>query len=242
MFWILRSAVRSAGRHSVLLPPEQRTPSRFSRKAGPLIFAALLPLMTAGFNEGMHGDIRLGTVAAYVIAFLALMAAAGIFRLGGVIRERRAAAIRIARIPVAPSAADEARATALMRAQAAGWQFRGDTATLPLPKPPQAHPRPAQTRPRVATRAQIKLDAEEDERLLRIAAIIVQPCPFCGADEGGLCYPIEGCKWYELDRARGIYAHPMRIAKAIGNKSAELEDVLAQFDGNMPEEIMVSLL
>jgi hypothetical protein len=172
--------------------------------------------------------------------------ALGLLLLGGILVSGAAEADRAKRklrnLPSAPTAADEARATALMRAQAAGWQFRGDTATLPLPKPPQARPRPAQTRPRVATRAQIKLDAEEDERLLRIAAIIVQSCPFCGGEEGGLCYPIEGYKWYALDRARGIYAHPMRIAKAIGNKSAELEDVLAQFDGNMPEEIMVSLL
>lgn len=98
------------------------------------------------------------------------------------------------------------------------------------------------TRPRVMTRAQIRLDAEDDARLLRIAAILVQSCPFCGAGEAELCVPIEGYKWYALDRARGIYAHPMRIAKAIGNKSAELEDVLAQFDNQMPEDIMVSLI
>jgi hypothetical protein len=196
--------------------------------------------MIAAFAQGMHGDVSLGTVAAYAIAFLALTLIAGFIRLGGIARSGRRDRRALAALPSAPTMADEAAVTARMRAQAAGWRFRGDTATLPLPKPPQARPRPAQPRPRVVTRKVIALDAGEDERLLRIAAILLRPCAFCGAGEGELCRPIENYKWYALDRERGVYAHALRISRAVAE--GELENVLAQFDGNMPEEIWSAVL
>jgi hypothetical protein len=237
VFWIARSVIRSAGR-----PSSRKTEPRPRPERTQADWLIVTVIFITGAVVVILGVARLGPLALGVL----IPAALGLFILGGVFLSSAMASGRAQRkirdLPTIAAAADEARKTLEMRAQAAGWQFRGDTAVRALPKPPQARPRPAQQRPRVITRRQIMLDAEDDARLLRIAAILVQPCPFCGAEEGGLCLPVEGCKWYALDRARGIYAHPMRIAKAIGSKSAELEDVLAQFDGNLPEDITVSLI
>lgn len=240
MFWILRSAVRSTGRPR---PKTKPPPTGEPVPTGPVTLLAIFGSMVFV----VLSPIATGHLPDALVMFL-IPVALGILVLGGILvsgaaeadRARRASVRRLEHIPVVPSSADEHRKTLEMRALAAGAQFHGDTAIVNLPRAPQAHPRPA-TRG-VTTRRQIRLDAEEDERLLRVAAIIVQPCPFCGAGEGELCLPIEGYKAYLLDRARGIFAHPMRIARAISLKSAKLEDVIAQFGDIVPDEIWGMLL
>jgi hypothetical protein len=239
VFWIIRSAARSVGRsraRSEPKPKAERTP------AGALAVLAIFAAMA--YTVGT--EMVTGHLPATPVMF-AIPVILGFTVLGGTLgkalkgtRVTRSGVRALDHIPVVPSAADERRKTLEMRAIAAGAEFHGDTAIVNLPPPPQAHPRPA-TRG-VTTRRQIKLDAGEDERLLRVAAIIVQPCPFCGADEGELCLPIEGYKAYLLDQARGIFTHPMRIARAISLKSAKLEDVIAQFGDIVPDEIWGMLL
>src|SRR5579859_6076490 len=121
--------------------------------AGPFVIGAILAIL---------GLVALSTVRGHLVGPLLLFlipVVIGILILGGVFfsgaSEARGAARRLKDLPAAPSAADEASKTALMRAQAAGFEFRGDTAVKTLPRPPQAHPRPAQTPSRVMTRAQI---------------------------------------------------------------------------------------
>jgi hypothetical protein len=46
----------------------------------------------------------------------------------------------------------------------------------------------------------------------------------------------------ELDHGRCLYSHSLRIQKAVAQGSAKREEVVAQFDGNMPEHLMVALL
>lgn len=238
MFWLVRSAVRSAGRagNRKAEPKPPRPPSQ----AGPLV--AVIIVVT-GIAVVIIGVGRLGPLAMLLIpVILGLLILGGILVGGaaGANRANREAGRRLSHVPVVPSASDEARKTALMRAQAAGWRFSGDTATLPLPKPPQVRPEPAVRG--VTTRRRITLDAGDDARLLRVAAILVQPCPFCGVGEGELCKPVEDYKWYALDGRRGIYAHPMRIARAVSLKSAKLEDVTAQFDDKVPDQIWSMIL
>jgi hypothetical protein len=236
VFWIIRSAIRSAGRSRAKSEPK---PKGERAPAGALAVLAVFAAMAYVVGTGM----LTGHLPAAPIMF-AIPVVLGFTILGGTLGKARKSTRPRAldHIPAAPSAADEARKTALMRAQAAGVQFRGDTAARPLPKPPQARPRPAKAKPRVVTRKVIALDAEDDARLLRIAAILVESCPFCGVGEAELCEPVEGYKWYALDRGRGIYAHALRISKALAKGSAKLEDVLAQFDNQMPEELWASII
>jgi hypothetical protein len=104
------------------------------------------------------------------------------------------------------------------------------TATLPPPRPPAPHVEALRQR------------RNGDARLYRVAAILVTPCSACGAGEAETCKPIPGVQWYELDRARGLYAHSLRIARAIATGNAPLEDVQAQFKDGLPAEIWRTLL
>lgn len=94
----------------------------------------------------------------------------------------------------------------------------------------------------IVTLRQLRDSADEDERLRRVASVLVRSCPFCGAAEAEVCRPVAGFKWYALDRARGVYAHSLRIQKTLAKDPAALPAMLAQFDNALPEEIWSSLI
>lgn len=87
--------------------------------------------------------------------------------------------------------------------------------------------------------AMIADDAELQERLLRVAAILVSPCPECNAEEAEFCAVVGEDPAYVLDSERKIWAHGRRIGHAIKIGAAKVTDVVAQFDGNenVPAEV-----
>ena len=142
LFFLIRSIGRVPPPRPPLLPlPPQPKPSPGGRLAGALILAFLLPLMIAGFREGMNGDIQLTTVAAYVIAFLALILLFGVFRLGGIARSRYRDRQALKDMPIAPTLADERAKTARMRDYAVAQAL-----TVPIPVVPTAQEKTAAMR------------------------------------------------------------------------------------------------
>lgn len=103
-----------------------------------------------------------------------------------------------------------------------------DTAT----EPPVPAARP------VRTYRQMLSDRDLDERMKRVAGILIAPCPACGQTEPGLvCKPLDGMEMYLLDRDRALIAHGARIGAAIRTGTARVTDVVAQFDGTVPDDV-----
>lgn len=111
---------------------------------------------------------------------------------------------------------------------------KGGTAVL-LKAPPSAAPRTVTVR-------QLQQDKDEDTRLMRVAAILVVGCPLCQAQDTELCEPIADQVWCQLDGQRGIFAHPQRIGFAIKARIANVEDIVAQFEGSVPDEVWEAAL
>ena len=129
MFWLIRSIGRGSNRRTARAPRPKRT------KAGPVAYIAIIAAAVFTVGTSMATGHLPGTAAMVLIPVIL-----GVLILGRVIAagvrtaERGARAIRD--LPTMPTAADETAETALMRAQAAGFKFDGDTATLELPRPP----------------------------------------------------------------------------------------------------------
>ncbi len=119
-------------------------------------------------------------------------------------------------------------------------QYRERAAQLAPPAPPMTIPAPA--RPATISVKELRLGQVEDARLQRVASILLVSCPYCAASEIEFCKPVAGETWYALDKGRGIYAHSLRIIKAVSSGTARLDDVTAQFDGNVPESLWGALL
>lgn len=85
----------------------------------------------------------------------------------------------------------------------------------------------------------VKDDHELQERLLRVAAILVAPCPECSAEEAEFCTVVGDDPSYMLDRERSIWVHGRRIGHAVKIGAARVTDVVAQFNGNehVPAEV-----
>ena len=93
------------------------------------------------------------------------------------------------------------------------------------------------------TRRQMTAVVEDDKRTLRVAGILAASCPLCGAESAALaCKPLPGRYLYILDRSRGAMAHAERIAQAVNDGTAKITEVVAQFDGAVPDEIWGLLL
>lgn len=94
----------------------------------------------------------------------------------------------------------------------------------------------------VATLARLEGEYELDERMRRVAAIMITECPVCDAGEAEICGLLENEPWYLLDSEIGIIAHGRRIGKAVKEGNAQITDVVAQFDGHTPDEVWASAL
>jgi hypothetical protein len=80
-------------------------------------------------------------------------------------------------------------------------------------------------------------DADLEARMLRVAAILIQPCPVCSALGGQSCPSVPDQPAYLLDRDRHLIAHGRRIGFAVKQGTASVQDVVAQFDNHVPDEV-----
>lgn len=90
---------------------------------------------------------------------------------------------------------------------------------------------------RITTLRELQADRELTERMMRAARIIIAECPACGAEEASLCTFVEGEYVTVLDAERGIIAHNKRVGNAIKTHKAKVTEVVAQFDGHVPEDV-----
>lgn len=239
-------------------PPDQ---AKGVGPAGPVV--AMMVLAITGIvvaDNLMHGSPSLGLLNFAVIACSALI-------IGGVLtkgmREAMTARRQLDRLPDLPNPEDELHRTQQMRAKAAQLRTPPSVVIAPevgLPEgyvPPSAALAPppgtqeargetadpvAAPVPRVASIRQLREEKLEDERLLRVAAILIVSCPLCGTGEAELCKPVAGMTWYQLDKDRGLYAHSLRIIKAVLTGTARLDDVAAQFNDDIPDPILGALI
>jgi hypothetical protein len=218
--------------------------------AGPFVVGALLAIVGAVVFENETTGLTAGFVNTLAVAG-GVLVVGGILVAGARQAPKKQAAVRALDIPVTPhhEAPEDMRARA---AQLSAYTPR-HAATLPMEQParPPASPRhaatatmerPAQPGARITTVARLRDDVLEDVRLRRVAAILVAACPYCGADEAEFCVPVENITWYQLDRTRGIFAHGERIAASVTAGIAKIQDVVGQFDGNIPDQIWSLIL
>jgi hypothetical protein len=76
----------------------------------------------------------------------------------------------------------------------------------------------------------------------RIAGILLATCPVCGAGEAEFCKYTEGVPAVVLDRERRITVHGARIGVAVKQGTSQVQDVVAQFDGKVPDEVWTAAL
>jgi len=116
--------------------------------------------------------------------------------------------------------------------QAAGRQHRMETAVRNLPD----------AKPEIVTVRGMREQAAELKRTRRVAGVLGTRCSMCGSVPGVSCAMTPGVVIYLLDAKRDLYAHGIRIQRAISEGTATLDDVIAQFDGSVPESLLASLL
>lgn len=102
----------------------------------------------------------------------------------------------------------------------------------PAPAPPEATPTT-----RLVTMGQVKAEPLDNERLTRVAAILLATCPTCTAEKTVFCTIQPGQQVYVLDKERSIVVHGSRIGHAVKIRSAKVADVTAQFNGSVPDEV-----
>lgn len=116
--------------------------------------------------------------------------------------------------------------------QAAGRQQSMTTAMRNLPDP----------KPEIMTVGQMRQRAEQIKRLARVHAVLHASCPMCGSIYGVSCAVKPGVTHYLLDADRELFAHGLRIQKGLELGFINMNDLIAQFDGNVPESLLASLL
>jgi hypothetical protein len=116
--------------------------------------------------------------------------------------------------------------------QAAGRQHSMETALRNLPE----------AKPEIMTVGQMRGRADAIKRLRRVFGILSVGCPVCGSTMQVSCKVTPNMLHYVLDADRELYAHGLRIQRSIQEGRASLDEVIAQFDGNVPESLLASLL
>jgi hypothetical protein len=123
----------------------------------------------------------------------------------------------------------------------ASMRARADQLARPKPEPqaePEVVPEPRQ----VMTFKQVREDRDLDERMRRIACILISACPACGAGEAEFCTFLPDEPTYMLDRDRTIVVHGKRIGNAIKQHTAKVTEVVAQFDNHVPDDVWEAAL
>jgi hypothetical protein len=115
---------------------------------------------------------------------------------------------------------------------AAGRQHRMEAAVRNLPDP----------KPEIMTVSAMRQRAEQIKRLARVHELIIVSCPMCGSGYGVSCAVKPGVTHYLLDAEREIFVHGLRIQKGIEKGYVNMNDLIAQFNGNVPESLLASLL
>jgi hypothetical protein len=90
---------------------------------------------------------------------------------------------------------------------------------------------------RLPTMNEVYAEKAADTRLTRVAAILVDECPTCTAGSGVFCTFHPGQVVHLIDRERSIVVHSSRIGKAVKSGHAKINDVVAQFDNNVPDDV-----
>jgi hypothetical protein len=90
---------------------------------------------------------------------------------------------------------------------------------------------------RLPTMNEVYAEKAADARIRRVAAILVDECPTCTAGSGVFCTFHPGQVVHLIDRERSIVVHSSRIGKAVKSGHAKINDVVAQFDNNVPDDV-----
>jgi hypothetical protein len=115
---------------------------------------------------------------------------------------------------------------------AAGRQHRMETAVRNLPD----------AKPEIMTVSAMRQRASDIKRLARVHAVLHASCPMCGSIYGVSCAVTPGVTHYLLDDSRELFAHGLRIQKGLELGWINMDDLIAQFDGKVPESLLASLL
>lgn len=213
--------------------PKASTPaSEVKPTTGPVVGTAILVTSVVVIGVMMVNGLNNGMLIACIVGFSALILGSLFVR--GVYGELHKQD-QIRTLPAPPR--QEYTATQL-RERASLITV---TPRVVIPEAPRA--REATLPPRVVmTYKQVQADRELDERMLRIAAIIVARCPACNAGEAEFCTFLPDEPTYLLDRDRTIVAHGKRIGNAVKTHTAKVTEVVAQFNGHVPDDVWQAAL
>lgn len=201
--------------------------------SGPVVAGIIVAIVSLVVVINLATHSVPGMLATLAIPVIAGLIFVSLFVNGATEAARKQDAVRKMNIPAPPPAT----LAADLRVRAS--ELRGGISVLDRPPVTAPAPVPAS---RTITVRQLREDKDEDTRLMRVAAILVSACPECESEEAELCRPIEGVTWYALDQPRGLFAHARRIGSAVRTRTAKIEDVVAQFDGNVPDNVWEATL
>jgi hypothetical protein len=248
IFWALRSAVSGISQSSGKKPPQEEVVKGNYVPGGIVAIIAIISVIVvlAGVASGHLINWALGGC---VIGFPVLIMA-GWFMSG--VNDMEAGQRLLDDLPDLPRPEDEMLA---MRQQASRLDygrartredrelFEQASVTEPLrERKTSVTPVPVPSPRVIKTRRQIAEDHDLDQRLMRIGAILVAPCPACNAGEAEFCTFLPDVPISLLDRERSIVVHDARIGRSVKLGIAKVADVVAQFDGHVPDGVWETAL
>jgi hypothetical protein len=235
IFWALRSAVNgiSKANSKPSAPQEEVVKGNYVPGGITVIIAAIsLVVILAGVASG---HLIYWAIGGCVFGFPVLIMA-GWF-MGGV-HDMEAKQRTLDSLPDLPNPENE---MAAMRQRAAVLEHTSVTEPFPTRKT-SVTPPPVPPQRVIKTRKQIATDHDLDQRLMRVAAILVAPCPACNAGEAEFCTFLPDVAVSMLDRERALVVHDARIGHSVKLGIAKVADVVAQFDGNVPDGVWETAL
>ena len=243
-FWLLRSAIRSAGRGNGRTRGVQRSEIVKGNgiPAGVIAVIVMISLVVTGVM--MVTGLKDGLLTACIIVFPVLIFG-GWFFVG--VSESSKARAQLRELPSLPNPETELHRTQAMRERVSQLSaVKVPERPSPAPEtvaPARPEPVAAVPRPRtVKTYRQLLGDRELTERMRRIAGILLADCPVCEAGEAEFCSYRPDAMVSVLDRQRQIVVHHARIGHAVKTGTAKVTDVVAQYDGHVPDSVWETAL
>ncbi len=203
-------------------------------ECGPFVVGVIVGLLILIVGLSLANG---GQVVAIITPIAALM---GLLILGGVMagagQGTKSKSKALKDFPVLPTQRQEADRLRTAISERTGVIDRPAKAP---PEPVLARPEPVLARPEpmVATRAQVLSEEDLNERMVRVAQIMLAKCPTCTAHDEQFCTFQPGQPVTVLDRERGIIVHDSRVGFAVKAKTARVTDVIAQYGGRIPDSV-----
>lgn len=235
-FWIARGLFRGARRNGFTqrgVTRDKLKPYPYGKATGWLVLVIIV--IGAAIAGGSHGSSpNAGVLVGMVVLICSILAIVTVIR-----------ACRPVQLPEPPKLNPPAATPVDLRAQAdaliaANKKHYGFQAVEPVVIKP-VPVLPPRRKPYKSLNARMD-EAQADERLRRVAAILSAPCPKCLATRGMNCGGPAEADLYILDRQRKLIAHGARIGQSIKLGYAQMWEVKAQFNSEVPVDVMAGAL